>query len=87
MTERRPSLTVESPATKLPDLSRRLTPTSVVKGTVETDKTDAALGFLETHDAVVFTKAEEKALVRKIDWVLMPLVSPWSPLWTSCLID
>jgi hypothetical protein len=37
---------------------------------------DAALGFLEAHETVVFTQEEEKAVLRKIDLVLMPLVSP-----------
>lgn len=36
---------------------------------------DSALAFLEDHEAVVFTKEEERAVVSKIDWRLMPLVS------------
>lgn len=36
---------------------------------------DKALDFLDAHEAVTFTKEEERAVVRKIDWVLMPLVS------------
>lgn len=36
---------------------------------------DKALEFLDTHEAVTFTKEEERAVVRKIDQVLMPLVS------------
>lgn len=35
---------------------------------------DAALAFLETSEVVTYTRKEEKAIVRKIDWVLMPLV-------------
>ncbi|KAL4791876.1 major facilitator superfamily domain-containing protein [Aspergillus venezuelensis] len=35
---------------------------------------DVALGFLEDHDAITFTKEEERAVIRKIDWVLMPLM-------------
>ena len=35
---------------------------------------DKALDFLQSHDAVTFTKEEERAVVRKIDRVLMPLV-------------
>lgn len=35
---------------------------------------DAALEFVENHEGVTFTEAEENALVRKIDWILMPLV-------------
>lgn len=37
---------------------------------------DLALGFVEQHEGYTYTEAEEKALVRKIDLVLMPLVSP-----------
>lgn len=36
---------------------------------------DVALGFLETHEPVVFTPEEERKVVQKIDRVLMPLVS------------
>ncbi len=38
------------------------------------DHGDKALGFLETHEQVFFTRAEEKAVIWKIDRVLMPLV-------------
>jgi hypothetical protein len=40
---------------------------------------DTALQFLEAHDTVVFTPQEEKNVVRKIDRVLMPLVSGSPP--------
>jgi len=36
---------------------------------------DAALDFLETHERITYTAEEEKAVIRKIDRVLMPLVS------------
>ena len=35
---------------------------------------DAALDFLDDHDAIYFTKEEEQSIVRKFDRVLMPLV-------------
>lgn len=35
---------------------------------------DAALDFVEQHEGFSYTREEERALVRKIDWVLMPLV-------------
>jgi len=41
---------------------------------------DAALAFLETSEVVTYTREEEKAVVRKIDWVLMPLVCHAYPL-------
>ncbi|KIV80889.1 hypothetical protein PV11_08356 [Exophiala sideris] len=34
---------------------------------------DKALDFLETHEAITYTKEEEKAVLRKIDKVLIPL--------------
>ncbi len=42
--------------------------------TVLHNHADVALGFLETHEVVSFTREEEKAVIRKIDRVLMPLV-------------
>lgn len=47
---------------------------------------DAALKFVEQHEGVTFTAAEEKALVKKIDLVLMPLVCCKSTL-TSLQIN
>ncbi|KAK4947979.1 hypothetical protein LTR10_013032 [Elasticomyces elasticus] len=35
---------------------------------------DKALDFLETHEAITYTKEEEKAVLRKIDKVLIPLM-------------
>lgn len=37
-------------------------------------KGDAALDFLDNKEAITFTREEEKAVRRKIDRVLMPLV-------------
>lgn len=37
------------------------------------DKVDAALEFLDNQDGTV-TEVDEKALVRKIDWRIVPLM-------------
>lgn len=41
---------------------------------IATGKADAALDFLRTEDIAVITEVDEKALVRKIDWMIMPLM-------------
>jgi hypothetical protein len=41
---------------------------------VPTGKADAALEFLRDEDIAVATEVNEKALVRKIDWMIMPLM-------------
>ncbi|KAJ5962822.1 hypothetical protein N7501_007763 [Penicillium viridicatum] len=43
-------------------------------GIIATGKADAALEFLRTEDIAVITEVDEKALVRKIDWMIMPLM-------------
>jgi hypothetical protein len=45
-------------------------------GMIATGKADAALEFLRTEneDIAVLTEVDEKALVRKIDWMIMPLM-------------
>lgn len=43
-------------------------------GLIATGKADAALEFLRTEDVAVITEVDEKALVRKIDWMIMPLM-------------
>ena len=43
-------------------------------GLIATGKVDAALEFLRTEDVAVITEVDEKALVRKIDWMIMPLM-------------
>lgn len=43
-------------------------------GLIATGKADAALEFLRTEDIAVLTEVDEKALVRKIDWMIMPLM-------------
>jgi len=43
-------------------------------GMIATGKADAALEFLRTEDIAVITEVDEKALVRKIDWMIMPLM-------------
>ncbi|GFF56461.1 uncharacterized transporter C417.10 [Aspergillus lentulus] len=35
---------------------------------------DAALGFLASEEAATFTEIDEKKLVRKIDWMIVPLM-------------
>ncbi len=35
---------------------------------------DVALGFVREHEGVVYTLEQEKAVLRKIDMTLMPLV-------------
>jgi hypothetical protein len=37
-------------------------------------KVDAALEFLRDEDTAVATEVHEKTLVRKIDWMIMPLM-------------
>jgi hypothetical protein len=41
---------------------------------IATGKADAALEFLRTEDIADITEVDEKALVRKIDWMIMPLM-------------
>jgi hypothetical protein len=48
------------------------------------DHGDVALGFLENHEAVSFTKEEERRVIHKIDCVLMPLVKFQIRSHTSC---
>lgn len=50
------------------------TPSVNPKTAVMHDHGDAALDFLEHHEAVAYTADEEKRVIRKIDRVLMPLV-------------
>ena len=55
---------------------------SVANGSVDIDaktglavgKADAALEFLHGEDNAVAIEISEKALVRKIDWMVMPLM-------------
>lgn len=49
-------------------------PSTNPKTAVLHDHGDAALDFLEHHEAVAYTAEEEKGVIRKIDKVLMPLV-------------
>jgi len=37
-------------------------------------KADAALEFLHREDNAAFVDVDEKGLVRKIDWMIMPLM-------------
>lgn len=46
----------------------------VKSGIVQDGKADAALDFLRAEDNLGATEVDEKALVRKIDWMIMPLM-------------
>ncbi len=46
----------------------------VKNGIIQDGKADAALDFLRTEDNLDATEVDEKALVRKIDWMIMPLM-------------
>jgi hypothetical protein len=46
----------------------------VKNGTIQDGKADAALDFLRTGDNLDATEVDEKTLVRKIDWMIMPLM-------------
>ena len=41
---------------------------------ISTGKADAALDFLRSEDLAEISEVNEKALVRKIDWMIMPLM-------------
>lgn len=56
--------------------NRAGSPTIDLKPSILPEHGDVALGFLENHETAVYTREEEKAVLRKIDMVLMPLVSP-----------
>jgi hypothetical protein len=38
------------------------------------DHADVAFGFIEKHEGFVFTEAQDRAVLRKIDLHIMPLV-------------
>ena len=44
---------------------------------------DVALDFVERHEGFTYTKEQERAVVRKIDMWLMPLVSATGVIWLS----
>ncbi|KAJ5386799.1 hypothetical protein N7509_009340 [Penicillium cosmopolitanum] len=46
----------------------------VKNGVIQDGKADAALDFLRAEDNTDATEVNEKALVRKIDWMIMPLM-------------
>lgn len=48
------------------------------KQVLRSDKVDAALEFLNAEDTTV-TEVDEKALVRKIDWQIVPLMCEYMP--------
>lgn len=45
-----------------------------VKNGLKTGKVDAALEFLHGENSAVAIEVDEKTLVRKIDWMIMPLM-------------
>ncbi len=50
-------------------------PGSIKAGIIEdVAKADLALGYIREHEAAVYTPEQEKAVLRKIDRVLMPLM-------------
>lgn len=44
---------------------------------------DAALEYLNNEDTTGMTAVDEKKLLRKIDWMIVPLDFPSTTLWTS----
>lgn len=48
------------------------------KQVLRSDKVDAALEFLNAEDTTV-TEVDEKVLVRKIDWRIVPLMCEYTP--------
>ena len=58
------------------DAVSTVNPASIYQGQIEHlhKHADRALDFVEAHGDVSFTPQEERAVVRKIDRVLMPLV-------------
>lgn len=42
--------------------------------TVKAGNVDAALEFLQTENTAVMSEVDEKKLIRKIDWMIMPLM-------------
>ncbi|KAJ5103265.1 hypothetical protein N7532_003794 [Penicillium argentinense] len=46
----------------------------IQEGKVQEGKADAALDFLRAEDTVGAVEVDEKTLVRKIDWMIMPLM-------------
>ncbi|KAF9888327.1 hypothetical protein FE257_008760 [Aspergillus nanangensis] len=41
---------------------------------IASQKVDVALDFLQSEGSIVFSEADEKRLVRKIDWMIVPLM-------------
>lgn len=71
MSDKRNSVGVENPPTELHETNSH----TISKPTMEKVAGDKALDFLENHEAISYTREEEKVIIRKIDRVLMPLVS------------
>jgi hypothetical protein len=46
----------------------------VPKAVFASDAVDAAFDFVQPEGTAVLTEIDEKALVRKIDWMIMPLM-------------
>ncbi|GES61392.1 allantoate permease [Aspergillus terreus] len=41
---------------------------------VALDKVDAALDFLRSEETVIFSEEEERRLIRKVDWMIVPMM-------------
>jgi hypothetical protein len=41
---------------------------------VASDKVDAALDFLRSEETVIFSEEEERRLIRKVDWMIVPMM-------------
>jgi hypothetical protein len=64
------------PSKKDLSISEPLDVSSIERGSVAPKDGDAALAFLRSEEIVEFTPEQEKKLVRKIDWMIVPLM--WS---------
>lgn len=62
------------PTEKQGDLDRNASADDVKNGIIQEGKADAALEFLRAEDTLDVTEVDEKTLVRKIDWMIMPLM-------------
>lgn len=62
------------PTEKHGDLDRNASADDVKNGIIQEGKADAALEFLRAEDTLDVAEIDEKTLVRKIDWMIMPLM-------------
>lgn len=57
-----------------PSVSSNGCDVEATKRALPSGKVDAALEFLQTEGTAVMSDLDEKKLVRKIDWMIMPLM-------------